>query len=226
MRLDARTASAFSLERSARAALDAWLRPRLPRRAAPSSSPFAPAPIPITTIRPLVSRAATSAPRLGAPNQLEDYVERSAVGEVVVRRSGSSPSATLPGCAATLTGLSPSPRTSPARPSSTRRCPHAVGLSVDQQLLPRTEAGLGEQRVVGGREDLGPAAGGRPVERLRHGHRCAPVDVAGHRTSSKKTIAMTRSPSSKRCAPGRVSGDPAGQPADRARRRASRAAPQ
>src|SRR5262249_24507645 len=44
---------------------------------------------------------------------------------------------------------------------------------VDEQALTRPQVRLGEERVVRGGEDLGRAAGRRPVERLRNGHRLA-----------------------------------------------------
>jgi hypothetical protein len=47
---------------------------------------------------------------------------------------------------------------------------------VHEQVLAGAQAGLCEERVVGGHEDLGKAARGRPVERLRHRHRGALVN--------------------------------------------------
>ena len=48
--------------------------------------------------------------------------------------------------------------------------------AVDEQALAGPQAGLGEERVVGGREDLGHAARGLPVELLGHRHGGALVD--------------------------------------------------
>jgi hypothetical protein len=56
--------------------------------------------------------------------------------------------------------------------------PDAARGAVDEQALARAEAGLGEQRVVRGREHLGQAAGGGPVQALGHGHELALVDDA------------------------------------------------
>ena len=47
--------------------VDAMIRPRLAMRIARFSSAFAPAPMPMTTIRPPVSKALRFAPRFGAP---------------------------------------------------------------------------------------------------------------------------------------------------------------
>ena len=49
---------------------------------------------------------------------------------------------------------------------------------MDEQPLARPQAGLSEDRVVGGREDLGDASRGGPVERVRDGHELALVDEA------------------------------------------------
>src|SRR4051794_26168069 len=58
----------------------------------------------------------------------------------------------------------PPPRRGGAAPPPPRR-------AVDQQPLAHGQPRLGEERVVGGGEDLGHAAGGRPVELLGHRHR-------------------------------------------------------
>ena len=52
----------------------------------------------------------------------------------------------------------------------------AAGGAVDEQALAGAQPGLGEERVVGGGEDLGHAAGGLPLELLGHRHRGALVD--------------------------------------------------
>ena len=52
----------------------------------------------------------------------------------------------------------------------------AARRAVDEQALADGQAGLGEERVVGGGEDLGDAARGGPVELVRDGHRGALVD--------------------------------------------------
>ena len=59
-----------------------------------------------------------------------------------------------------------------------RRGADAAGCAVDEQALAGAQARLGEDRVVGGREDLGHAAGLRPVERVGHRHQLALVDDA------------------------------------------------
>ena len=53
--------------------------------------------------------------------------------------------------------------------------PHSAGRPVDEQVLAWAQPGLGEDRVVGGGEDLGDAARLRPVERVRDRHRGALV---------------------------------------------------
>ena len=52
----------------------------------------------------------------------------------------------------------------------------AAGGAVDEQALAGAQPGLGEERVVGGGEDLGHAARGLPVELLGDRHRGALVD--------------------------------------------------
>ena len=51
----------------------------------------------------------------------------------------------------------------------------AARRAVDAQALARAQARLGEERVVGGGEDLGQRPGGRPVQRLGHRHQLALV---------------------------------------------------
>ncbi len=65
--------------------------------------------------------------------------------------------------------------------------PDAAGGAVDEQALADGQTGLGEERVVGGGERLGDAAGRGPVELLGDRHRRALVDdrelglsAAGH----------------------------------------------
>ena len=65
--------------------------------------------------------------------------------------------------------------------------PTPPARAVDEQALADAQAGLREERVVGGGEDLGHAAGRVPVELLGHRHRRALVDdrelglaAAGH----------------------------------------------
>ena len=50
-----------------------------------------------------------------------------------------------------------------------------AGAAVHEQALAGPQAGLGEDRVVGGGEDLGRAAGGGPVQRVGHRHELALV---------------------------------------------------
>ena len=52
----------------------------------------------------------------------------------------------------------------------------AAGGAVDEQALARPQGRLGEQRVVGGGEDLGDRAGRVQLEALGHGHELALVD--------------------------------------------------
>ena len=59
-----------------------------------------------------------------------------------------------------------------------RRGADAAGRAADQHALADPQARLREQRVVGGREDLGDAARRRPVEAVRDRHRLALVDDA------------------------------------------------
>ena len=52
----------------------------------------------------------------------------------------------------------------------------AAGRAVDEQPLAGAQLALGEERVVGGGEDLGGAAGLGPVEAVGHGHQQPLVD--------------------------------------------------
>ena len=52
----------------------------------------------------------------------------------------------------------------------------AAGAAVDEQALPGLQAGLGEEGVVRGGEDLGQAPGGRPLEPVGDRHELALVD--------------------------------------------------
>ena len=148
----ARAAAAFSSSGRARR-VEARIRPRLPISASRFSSALAPAPTPITTIRPRVASALTSAGRLGAPTSsrttsngpcsskpsgVDDRVRaqrRDGVAQVGVAHGGGH--------------VAPA-----ARPSCTRRGADAARGAVDEQPLARLQPALGEQRVVGGREHL------------------------------------------------------------------------
>ena len=90
---------------------------------------------------------------------------------------------------------------------------------------PEPQPGLREERVVRGREDLGEAAGRGPVERVGDGHRLALVHDASSACPPPPTIAITRSPSAKRSAPGPRADDLAGQLQAGDVRRRARAAP-
>ena len=78
----------------------------------------------------------------------------------------------------------------------------AARAAVHEQPLAGAQPGLGEERVVGGREDLGHAAGGVPVELRGIGIAVRSWTTASSAWPPPATIDITRSPGSKRCTPG------------------------
>ena len=130
----------------------------------------------MTTIRPPVSSALRFAGEVRRADELEDDVERAVLLEALGvddrrgRRAAATPSrsSSLRTVAVTCAPA--------ARAELDRRGADAAGGAVDEQALAGAQAALGEERVVGGGEDLGHAAGLRPVEAVGDRHELALVD--------------------------------------------------
>ena len=138
-------------------------RPRLPMSATRLSSIFAPAPTPMTTMRPPVARASRLAGKFGRADQLEDDVERARAPR---SPRGRRPRA-RPSCADRLARVRVAHRGrdlgARGRAELHGGGADAARRAVDEQALAGTQAPLGEQRVVGGGEDLGQATGLGPA---------------------------------------------------------------
>ena len=78
----ARAVIAFSSSGRARS-VEAWIRPRLPISTPRFSSALAPAPIPITAIRPQRVQRGDVVRQVGRADQLEDHVERAVLAEAL-----------------------------------------------------------------------------------------------------------------------------------------------
>ena len=147
---------------------------RLPIRIPRLSSVFAPAPMPITAIRPQVASAARLPRHVRAAHELEHDVERAVllealgVDRVDVERVDA------------LAQLRVAHRGGDARARHLaeldRGHADAAGAAVDEQALAGAQPGLREEGVVRGGEDLGHGPRGLPVELLGHRHRGALVD--------------------------------------------------
>ena len=150
------------------------IRARLLMSARRLSSVLAPAPTPITTIRPFVASALRFAGRLGAPTSSR----MTSNGPCSSKPSGSrtSSSAEARDGVAQL-GVADRRRDERARRAREldRRRADAARPAVDEQPLARPQAGLREDRVVGGREDLRQAAGVGELDRRRDPHELALV---------------------------------------------------
>ncbi len=144
--------------------------------AARLSSPFAPAPMPITTMRPPVASALRLSPRLGAPTSSRITSK----GPCSAKPSESI--AVAPEALDLGAGLLAAHRRGhlcAAGAAQLDRCgAHSPGPAVHQQALARLEAGLGEEGVVGGGEHLGEASGRGPVEAVGERHRATFVHHA------------------------------------------------
>ena len=129
----------------------------------------------MTTIRPLVFSALRSPGRLGAP--------------MSSRTTSNGPWSSKPSGATTSCGAEPlhvvaerlvahgGGDVRARRPAELHRGgPDAARRAVDEEALAGTQSALDEDRVVGGREDLGQPAGLRPVQALGDRHELALVD--------------------------------------------------
>ena len=166
-------AAAFSSSGRARM-VDARMRPRLPISWRRSSSILAPAPTPITHDPPAQGERFEVAREVGRADELEDDVERAGAGELVRADGVDAERRDL--LAAVLVAHRRRDAGAGHRAQLHRGHPDAAGGAVDEQPLADHQLGLGEERVVGGEEDLGRAAGGDPVELVRDRHRHALVD--------------------------------------------------
>ena len=133
--------------------------PRRAIRAARSSSAMRPAPIPMTTIRPLVARLRRSSGRLGAPTSSRTTSNgpwpAKSSGAQDLRRRGPRTTSTAQRRVA-HGGGDPRPR---RHPDLHRGGAHAAGRPVHQEALAHRQPALGEHGVVGGGKDLWEAAG-------------------------------------------------------------------
>ena len=112
-------------------------------------------------------------PEVAGPHQLEDHVEGAVLAEALRRdRTGSEG---LDLGAQLLAPDGGRDARAGRLPDLDRGGAHAAGPAVHEQVLARTQRGLGEDRVVGGREDLREPARLGPVERVRDRHRGALV---------------------------------------------------
>ena len=149
------------------------MRARLPISASRLSSALKPAPTPITAIRPQLASAARLPGRFGAPTSSRITSN----GPAAANSSGArawTPSAPT---ASRQAGIAHGRGHARAghRAELDRRHADAARRAVDEQPLADDQPGLREERVVGGRERLGDAAGRGPVELLGHRHRGALV---------------------------------------------------
>ena len=197
---------------------------RLPISTRRSISALAPAPTPITASRP---RIASASGRRGR------WARRPARGS---RRTGPrsakpsgaiarTPSAAICSRACSLRTVAVT-RAPAITPSWTAAMPTPPAAPWTSRRSPSDQARLGEQRVVGGGEDLGHAAGRGPVELVRapasRSTRARPRARPG---PPPATTAITRSPGSKRPTPRPHVDHLAGQLEARDVRRRARAAP-
>ncbi len=200
------------------------MRARLPISASRFSSPLAPAETPITAIRPPVASACRFSARFGAPTSSRITSN----GPCSAKPSGaiaSAPSAATCSRSSRVRTVAVT-RAPAARASWIAAVPTPPAPPCTSRCSPRAQLGLGEERVVRGREDLRQPAGRGPVERVR-----APAS-AGARAPSQARPARRRRRSPSRARPPRSARRPAVR-AQRPRRRApcrgcpaaSRAAP-
>ncbi len=215
--------SAFSSSGRARS-VEPPIRSRCPITASRFTSALKPAPTPITTIRPRRFIARRFASRSGAADELEQHVERPALGAVLRVQD--------------LVRAEPGDGSRNSRVAHRRgdvgargrrelhgRRADAAGRAADQHALAHPQARLAEERVVRGREDLREAAGGRALHRVGDRHRLPLVHDAELRLaaaaddrhdavadSAKRVapgpVAATTSPASS--SPGMSAGEPGG----------------
>jgi hypothetical protein len=102
-------------------------------------------------------------------DELEDHVEGARAGEALGAMA-CAPRAVMASRA--FSSRTVAVTRAPAMvPSWTAAVPTPAGRAVDQQALPRVQARLAEEGVVGGGEDLRKPAGGLPLDLVGHGHR-------------------------------------------------------
>ena len=128
----------------------------------------------MTAMRPPVDERLEVLRQVRGAHQLEDHVERPAIGEALWRdRLG----AQLRDLIAQLLAAHRRGHARARRPGELdRRGAHASGAAVHEQVLAGAQPGLGEQGVVRRGEHLRQPTGRGPVERVGHGHELALVD--------------------------------------------------
>ena len=105
---------------------------------------------------------------VGGAHELEDHVVRAALPEALGRNRASAEPLDL-GALLLAPNGGADPRAGGA--AELHRCgPNAAGGAVHEQVLPGTQAGLAEDRVVRGHEDLGQPSGLGPAEAIGHRH--------------------------------------------------------
>ena len=172
---------------------------RLAIRASRLSSTLAPAPTPMTTIRPPTAISGSTAATFGPAHQLEGDVVGPVVGHLVgvdhlvgpergppragARRLRTEATTWAPAAWASCTAAVPTP---PAAPETSTRSP-------------ARQPGLGEQGVVGGGERLGEPAGLGPSPRVgRRAGRWTRARTTSWPWPPPPVMAITRSPGPKR----------------------------
>ena len=149
------------------------MRPRLPISLRRSISVLAPAPTPMTQIRPPIASASRFSARFGAPTSSRITSNSPSLGEALGRDRVHAERGDLLARVRVADGRGHAR----ARHHAELHRGHADAArrAVDEQPLADRQARLGEERVVGGGEDLRDAARGGPVELVRDRHRGALV---------------------------------------------------
>ena len=142
------------------------MRPRLAISAARFSSAFAPAPMPMTAIRPSGRQRLEVRAEVRRADELEDHVERAVLLEAlgVDDRVGAE---LTDGVARVGVAHGRGDVRADRVRELHRRGADAARGAVHEQPLAGPQPGLREDRVVGGREDLGQPAGVRKVDARR-----------------------------------------------------------
>ena len=143
------------------------MRARLPISVKRLSSATAPAPTPITAMRPPTASASRLAARLGAPTSSRTTSKGPCAGEAVGCHDGGAEG----GDGVAAVGVAH--RRGDLRAGRDRQLDaggaDAPGRAVHERPLAHRQPALGEQRVVRGGEHLGEAARGLPGDAVGHG---------------------------------------------------------
>ncbi len=142
------------------------MRARLLISASRLSSAFAPAPTPMTTIRPFVASALRFAPRFGAPTSSNTTSNGPCSSKPSGSRTSSAPRSRDRRARVRVADRRGDVGARGVRELDRRRAYAARG-AVDEQALARSQAGLHEHSVVGRREDLRQAARVRELARTK-----------------------------------------------------------